>query len=56
MVTVVGWSLLLPLIEKPSQEDIDHWHRRYMEELRSVFDRSKGKYAAEANQAKLVML
>lgn len=55
MVTVVGRSLKMPLIEKPTQEDVDHWHGRYMEELQSVFDRNKNKYAADP-KAELVML
>jgi hypothetical protein len=41
MVTVVGPPLALPLIEAPTQADIDYWHGRYMEELQSVFDRNK---------------
>jgi hypothetical protein len=56
MVTVVGPQLALPLIEAPTQAGIDYWHGRYMEELQSVFERNKGKYAAESSKAELVML
>jgi hypothetical protein len=56
MVTVVGPPLALPLIEAPTQADIDFWHGQYMEELKRVFERNKGKYAAESNNAGLVML
>lgn len=55
MVTVVGRPLVLPLIETPTKADVDFWHGRYMEELQSVFDRNKWKYAADP-LAKLVML
>jgi hypothetical protein len=56
MVTMVGRPLALPLIEAPAQADIDYWCGRYMEGLQSVFDRNKGKYAAESSKAELVML
>jgi hypothetical protein len=56
MVTVVGPKLLLPLIKAPTQAEIDFWHGRYMEELLSLFKRNEGKYAAELDNAELVML
>jgi hypothetical protein len=56
MVTVVGPALCLPTIKAPTQADIDHWHGRYMEELHCMFERNKGKYAAESSKTELVML
>jgi hypothetical protein len=55
MVTVVGKPLALPLIKAPTQADIDHWHGRYMVELKKVFNHNKGKYCADP-KAELEML
>jgi hypothetical protein len=52
----VGPALVLPTIEAPSQAEIDFWHGQYMVELDGVFERNKGKYAAESSTTKLEML
>jgi hypothetical protein len=46
------WLVFMP----ENKLDIDFWHGQYMEELKSLFKRNKGKYAAESNNAELVML
>jgi hypothetical protein len=42
-MNVLGKPILLPKIEKPTQEDIDYWHAVYVTELRRVFDKYKGQ-------------
>jgi len=41
VITVVGKPLQLPTLEKPTPEDIDHWHQRYIEELLALYERHK---------------
>ncbi|KAI9004391.1 diacylglycerol acyltransferase-domain-containing protein [Hyaloraphidium curvatum] len=42
--TVWGAPLKLPTIEQPTVEDIDLWHGRYVEAVRGVFERNKGRF------------
>jgi len=41
-----GAPLNLPVIENPTQEDIDFWHGKYKESLRSLFDKYKALHPA----------
>lgn len=38
---VVGKTLVVPRIEKPSKEDVEFWHNKYIGELRRVYDEHK---------------
>lgn len=42
--TVVGAPLQLPLIAEPTKEDVDKWHQKYIEALRTVFDTYKERF------------
>lgn len=42
--TVWGKPIKLPRIERPSQEDIDHWHSVYIDHIKGVFDRNKARF------------
>jgi hypothetical protein len=33
----------LPHIKEPSEEDVDKWHAKYVEEVRRIFDSNKHK-------------
>mmetsp|Transcript_3473 Transcript_3473/g.4329 ORF Transcript_3473/g.4329 Transcript_3473/m.4329 type:complete len:102 (+) Transcript_3473:1-306(+) len=37
-----GRPLNMPKIENPTAEDIDKWHKKYMEEVQRLFDTYKG--------------
>jgi len=47
MVSVVGTPVDLPKIEHPTQEDIDKYHKLYMERLVELFDKFKDEYAKD---------
>jgi len=47
MTTVVGKAIELPLIEDPTNEDVEKYHQMYMDALQDLFNRNKAKYAAE---------
>ena len=42
--TVVGAAIDVPKIEKPTQEDIDHWHKVYLDELIKLFESHKEQF------------
>jgi len=42
--TVMGKSLQLPRIPEPSPEQVDEWHRIYMQELEALFERHKEQF------------
>lgn len=42
--TVVGKAIKCPHIEKPTTEEIDLYHQKYMDELIGVYNRYKGVY------------
>lgn len=44
METVVGNPIVLPKIAEPTQEQIDHWHRIYIEKLIDLFERNKAQF------------
>ncbi|OLQ04527.1 Diacylglycerol O-acyltransferase 2 [Symbiodinium microadriaticum] len=41
LLTYVGKGIDLPQIPEPSNEDVDHWHKVYMEGLQKLFDENK---------------
>ena len=47
VVTVVGDPIKCPLIENPTQEDIDHVRVLYIEKLQEIFHKFADKYAPE---------
>ena len=42
--TVIGNPIRLPKIDNPSNEEIDKWHRLYIEKLQDLFNRNKAKF------------
>lgn len=44
MITYIGEPILLPLIEEPTEKDVDDWHSKYVEALKELFE----KYKADA--------
>eukprot|EP01087_Luapelamoeba_hula_P019916 TRINITY_DN6681_c0_g1_i1.p1 TRINITY_DN6681_c0_g1~~TRINITY_DN6681_c0_g1_i1.p1 ORF type:complete len:349 (+),score=53.70 TRINITY_DN6681_c0_g1_i1:1204-2250(+) len=47
ITSVVGAAIELPLIEKPTREDVDKWHAKYVEALTDLYDRYKDVYDAD---------
>ncbi len=47
VISVVGKPIELPHILNPKSSDIDKYHKIYMDEIKGLFDRNKGKYAAQ---------
>eukprot|EP00727_Mastigamoeba_balamuthi_P011936 m51a1_g7365 putative diacylglycerol o- (347) ;mRNA; f:57930-58970 len=50
LLTVLGQPLQLPTIERPSADDVDEWHARYVQRLREVYDRHKAAYGTPDSQ------
>lgn len=50
---VVGKAIQLPQIENPSVEDVDKYHKIYLEKYHELFNKFKGKYAADGEAAEL---
>jgi hypothetical protein len=46
LCTVIGKPLILPRIEKPTEEDIDKYQAIYIEELKSLYNRYKGEFGS----------
>lgn len=53
METVVGNPMVLPKIAEPMQEQIDHWHARYIANLVDLFERNKSKFGYADRQLEL---
>jgi hypothetical protein len=47
ITTVVGAPIAVPVIERPSQEDIDLWHGQYLKAVRELFAAHKIQSDAE---------
>ncbi|XP_065182883.1 acyl-CoA wax alcohol acyltransferase 1-like [Sycon ciliatum] len=47
VTTVVGEPMVVPQVEKPTAEIVDHWHAMYLEKLSNLFDMHKEKYGYE---------
>ena len=42
--TVVGQAFRLPVIKEPTKEDVDKWHKKYIESLVELFDTHKERF------------
>lgn len=47
LITVVGKPLQLPLIAKPTAEEVLKYQTLYIDALRDLFERNKAKYAED---------
>lgn len=45
LVTVIGPPVLLPRLEKPTEEEVQKYHQLYVKALMELFDKHKGEYA-----------
>lgn len=50
---VVGKAIELPEIKDPTPEDIDKYHKIYLNAYQELFDKFKGEYASEGEKATL---
>ena len=41
IITIVGKPIVLPHVEKPTHEEIDKWHRKFIEELVALYEKYK---------------
>lgn len=53
---VVGKPVELPHIASPTKEDVDRYHQEVLKAYVELFDKFKGKYAAQGNDAHLEIL
>lgn len=44
VTTVVGKPLALPRLPNPLPEDVDHWHAKYVDALKELFERTAPQY------------
>ena len=51
--TIGGEPLRLPKIEKPTAEDVDKWHKAYMEHLKKHFDTYKKEFGGTEADSEL---
>lgn len=56
MVAIIGKPFALPKIENPTAEDVDKYHALYIEKLQALFNKYKGKYAVDKENAVLEIL
>ncbi|RHY33044.1 hypothetical protein DYB32_001929 [Aphanomyces invadans] len=49
IITVVGKPVQLPLLEKPTKEDVAKYHAMYVASLQHLFDKFKAQYATDPN-------
>lgn len=54
IVVVVGAPLELPKIEKPTKDDVDHWHAKYVQALCALFEENKDAYDLNSTGLKIV--
>ena len=50
---VVGKPFKLPMIENPTLEEVDKWHKIYLEKIVDLFEKNKEKYAFHGKDAAL---
>lgn len=53
ITTVVGKPITLPKVENPTQELVDEYHQIFIKELTNLFDKYKGKYDVNGENATL---
>lgn len=51
----VGKPIHVPKVENPSQELIDEYHEKFLQQLQELFDTYKDKYDPSGSEAKLVI-
>lgn len=56
IVPVVGAAIELPHIENPTAEDVDKYHALYVERVKALFDKYKGRYAVQGDDARLEII
>ncbi|CAK4377822.1 unnamed protein product [Aphanomyces euteiches] len=49
LITVVGKPIQLPTIANPTREDVEKYHKIYIDAMQDLFDRHKVKYAKDPN-------
>mmetsp|Transcript_64898 Transcript_64898/g.75474 ORF Transcript_64898/g.75474 Transcript_64898/m.75474 type:complete len:423 (+) Transcript_64898:45-1313(+) len=54
IVCVVGAPLEVPKLSKPSQQDIDHWHSKYVERLKQLFMENKDAFDLKSTGLRIV--
>ncbi|XP_065222639.1 2-acylglycerol O-acyltransferase 2-A-like [Planococcus citri] len=54
--TVVGKPIAVPKMEDPSVNDIDQYHAKFIQELKTLFEQHKHKYDAAGANAELVIV
>ena len=50
VTTVVGRPIDLPLLEQPTDEQVDHWHGVYLQRLTALFDKYQPELAPNTTQ------
>ena len=53
MYVVIGKPLELPHIENPTKDDVNKYHKLYMEKMTELFNKYKGKFAKEGEKAEV---
>jgi len=53
MYVVIGKPLELPHIENPTKDDVNKYHKLYMEKMTELFNKYKGRCAKEGEDAEL---
>ena len=49
LCTVIGKPLELPVITNPTKEDVDKYHKLYLNSLVSLYNRYKGEFSSSDN-------
>ena len=49
IVTVIGKKIEMPIIEKPTYEELEKCHKINVDSLKSIFERNKERYSTTAN-------
>lgn len=52
--TVVGNTIQLPRIDSPTNEEVAHWHRVYMEQLKDLYERNKARFGYQSRSLHLM--
>ncbi|XP_022174295.1 2-acylglycerol O-acyltransferase 2-like [Myzus persicae] len=55
IVTVVGKPIDVPKIVKPEKEDIEKYHRIFIDELTKLFEENKTKYSKHPDEMELIL-
>lgn len=55
LLFTVGKPIDVPKIPKPTKEDIEKYHKIFVEELTSLFEEHKTKYSKHPDEMELVL-